>query len=60
MGGQPGQCSGDGAFVAMDAEWIFTNDEFSAVDTVTVRACNIDPSNKQPGSGAIRVDLWKH
>ena len=34
----------------------------SAADTITVRACNIDPNAKQTtaGSGAIRVDLWKH
>jgi hypothetical protein len=34
----------------------------SAANTITVRACNIDSLNaeKTPGSGAIRVDLWKH
>ena len=34
----------------------------SAADTITVRACNIDPNSKQTsaGSGAIRIDLWKH
>jgi len=34
----------------------------SAANTITIRACNIDPTVKQttPGSGAIRLDLWKH
>ena len=34
----------------------------SAANTVTVRACNIDPNapQKTAGSGVIRVDLWKH
>jgi hypothetical protein len=34
----------------------------SASNTVTVRACNIDPSSPQKtaGTGAIRVDAWKH
>ena len=34
----------------------------SAANTITIRACNLDPNNTQktPGSGAIRVDIWKH
>jgi hypothetical protein len=34
----------------------------SAVNTVTIRACNLDPNNPQKtaGTGAIRVDIWKH
>lgn len=34
----------------------------AAANTITIRACNIDSSAKQttPGSGAIRVDVWKH
>jgi hypothetical protein len=34
----------------------------SAADTITLRACNIDPNNPQKtaGSGLIRIDLWKH
>lgn len=34
----------------------------AAADTITIRACNIDSSAKQTtaGSGAIRVDVWKH
>jgi hypothetical protein len=34
----------------------------SAANTVTIRACNIDSLHPQKtaGSGAIRVDLWKH
>jgi hypothetical protein len=34
----------------------------SAANSITIRACNIDPSVKQtaPGAGAIRVDVWKH
>jgi hypothetical protein len=34
----------------------------SAANTITIRACNIDPNVKQTtaGSGVIRVDLWKH
>jgi len=34
----------------------------SAANTITIRACNIDPTVKQTtaGSGAIRVDVWKH
>ncbi len=34
----------------------------SAADTITLRACNIDPNNPQKtaGSGVIRIDLWKH
>jgi hypothetical protein len=34
----------------------------SAANTITIRACNISPSVPQttPGSGAIRVDVWKH
>jgi hypothetical protein len=34
----------------------------AAADTITIRACNIDSNAKQTtaGSGAIRVDVWKH
>jgi hypothetical protein len=34
----------------------------SAANTITIRACNISPSVRQttPGTGAIRVDVWKH
>lgn len=34
----------------------------SAADTITLRACNIDPNNPQKtaGSGVIRIDLWRH
>jgi transposase len=33
----------------------------SAADTVTIQGCNISASpQKTAGSGAIRVDLWKH
>lgn len=34
----------------------------AAANTITIRACNIDSSAKQTtaGSGAIRVDVWKH
>ncbi len=34
----------------------------SANDTITMRACSIatDSPQKTPGTGAIRVDLWKH
>jgi hypothetical protein len=34
----------------------------SASDTITIRACNINPNTPQKtaGTGAIRVDVWKH
>jgi hypothetical protein len=32
----------------------------SAPNTVTVQACDIIGSQKSAGSGAIRIDLWKH
>ena len=34
----------------------------SAAGTITIQACNVNPSmpQKTAGSGAIRVDLWKH
>ncbi len=33
----------------------------SASNTITVKACNVSKlPQKTPGSGAIRVDLWKH
>jgi hypothetical protein len=34
----------------------------SAANTVTIRACNVNPKTAQTtaGSGSIRVDLWKH
>jgi hypothetical protein len=34
----------------------------SAVNTVTIRGCNLSPTTaqKSAGSGLIRVDLWKH
>jgi hypothetical protein len=33
----------------------------SAANTITIQACNISASpQKTAGSGAIRVDLWKH
>jgi len=34
----------------------------SAPNTVTIRACNLDANSPQKtaGTGAIRVDIWKH
>jgi energy-converting hydrogenase Eha subunit A len=34
----------------------------SAANTITVRACNLNPNNNQKtgASGTIRVDVWKH
>jgi hypothetical protein len=34
----------------------------SAIDVVSVRACNIDMNspNKTPATGNIRIDVWKH
>jgi len=34
----------------------------SATNTITIRACNLDPNTPQKtgASGAIRVDVWKH
>jgi hypothetical protein len=46
--------SGGGSLIYM--AWV------SGANTVTIQACNVNPATAQKtaGTGAIRVDLWKH
>lgn len=53
--GMPNARMGGGGILLYTA-WV------SSANTITLRVCNIDPNAKQTtvGTGAIRIDLWKH